>query len=139
MNTHLDLGNAPDAANMGDKAMTLVHSALAGRRTRSLTRSGGCRRSAPSCPCWEFGPGPQCPLEITGPLGGLDKQRAWIAEDGSTRSTVEVVAEELGLSLRWATATTTRATRSASQPLATPSHWSPFGVALERGGQSGAG
>jgi hypothetical protein len=31
---------------------------------------------------------------------------------GSARSTVEVLAEELGPSLRWATATTTRATRS---------------------------
>jgi hypothetical protein len=30
LDTHLDLGNAPGAANVGDKAMTLVHSALAG-------------------------------------------------------------------------------------------------------------
>jgi single-strand DNA-binding protein len=37
------------------------------------------------------------------------------AEDSSARSVVEVVAEELGASLRWATATTTRATRSPSQ------------------------
>jgi single-strand DNA-binding protein len=44
-------------------------------------------------------------------LGRL-QQRAWTAEDGSARSTVEVVAEELGPSLRWATATTTRTTRS---------------------------
>jgi hypothetical protein len=36
------------------------------------------------------------------------------AEDGSARSTVEVVAEELGPSLRWATATPVRATSSAS-------------------------
>jgi hypothetical protein len=36
---------------------------------------------------------------------------AWTAEDGSARSTVEVAAEELGPSLRWAT-TTTRITRS---------------------------
>ena len=28
--THVDLGDAPGAANAGDKAMTLVHSALAG-------------------------------------------------------------------------------------------------------------
>jgi single-strand DNA-binding protein len=42
-------------------------------------------------------------------------QRSWTAEDGSARSTVEVVAEELGPSLRWATATTTRATRSQDQ------------------------
>ena len=46
-------------------------------------------------------------------LGKL-QQRTWTAEDGSARSTVEVVAEELGPSLRWATATTTR-TRSQSQ------------------------
>jgi single-strand DNA-binding protein len=43
---------------------------------------------------------------------GRLKQRSWTAEDGSARSVVEVVAEELGPSLRWATATTTRATRS---------------------------
>jgi single-strand DNA-binding protein len=46
---------------------------------------------------------------------GRLQQRAWTAEDGGARSTVEVVAEELGPSLRWATATTTRATRSSSQ------------------------
>jgi single-strand DNA-binding protein len=44
-------------------------------------------------------------------LGRL-QQRSWTAEDGSARSVVEVVAEELGPSLRWATATTTRTTRS---------------------------
>jgi single-strand DNA-binding protein len=43
---------------------------------------------------------------------GRLQQRSWAAEDGSARSTVEVVAEELGASLRWATATTTRTTRS---------------------------
>jgi single-strand DNA-binding protein len=46
---------------------------------------------------------------------GRLQQRSWTAEDGSARSTVEVVVEELGPSLRWATATTTRATRSQSQ------------------------
>jgi single-strand DNA-binding protein len=46
---------------------------------------------------------------------GRLQQRAWTAEDGSARSAVEVVAEELGPSLRWATATTTRTTRSPSQ------------------------
>jgi single-strand DNA-binding protein len=43
---------------------------------------------------------------------GRLQQRTWTAEDGSARSAVEVVAEELGPSLRWATASTTRATRS---------------------------
>jgi single-strand DNA-binding protein len=46
---------------------------------------------------------------------GRLQQRAWTAEDGSARSVVEVVAEELGPSFRWATATTTRATRNSSQ------------------------
>ena len=46
---------------------------------------------------------------------GRLQQRTWTAEDGSARSTVEVMAEELGPSLRWATATTTRATRNSSQ------------------------
>jgi single-strand DNA-binding protein len=46
---------------------------------------------------------------------GRLQQRAWTAEDGSARSVVEVVAEELGPSLRWATAPATRATRSSSQ------------------------
>ena len=47
---------------------------------------------------------------------GRLQQRAWTAEDGSVRSTVQVVVEELGSSLRWATATTTRTTgaRTAS-------------------------
>jgi single-strand DNA-binding protein len=44
-------------------------------------------------------------------LGKL-QQRTWTAEDGSARSTVEVVAEELGPSLRWATATPARAIKS---------------------------
>jgi hypothetical protein len=35
---------------------------------------------------------------------GRLQQRSWTVEDGSARSTVEVVAEELGPSLRWATA-----------------------------------
>jgi single-strand DNA-binding protein len=49
-------------------------------------------------------------------LGRL-QQQAWTAEDGSARSAVQVVADELGPSLRWATATTTRTTRSQSQSL----------------------
>jgi single-strand DNA-binding protein len=44
---------------------------------------------------------------------GRLQQRSWTAEDGSARSAVEVVAEELGPSLRWATATPTRATSSS--------------------------
>jgi single-strand DNA-binding protein len=46
---------------------------------------------------------------------GRLQQRRWTAEDGSARSAVEVVVEELGPSLRWATATTTRTTRNSSQ------------------------
>jgi single-strand DNA-binding protein len=46
---------------------------------------------------------------------GRLQQRAWTAENGSARSVVEVVAEELGPSLRWATATTTRSTSSSRE------------------------
>jgi single-strand DNA-binding protein len=42
---------------------------------------------------------------------GRLRQRSWTAKDGSARSVVEVVADELGPSLRWAT-TMNRATRS---------------------------
>jgi single-strand DNA-binding protein len=45
---------------------------------------------------------------------GRLQQRSWTAEDGSARSTVEVVADELGASLRWATGTT-RTTRSQNR------------------------
>jgi single-strand DNA-binding protein len=44
---------------------------------------------------------------------GRLQQRSWTAEDGSARSAVEVVADELGPSLRWATATTTRMTQNS--------------------------
>ena len=44
---------------------------------------------------------------------GRLQHRAWTDQNGSARSTVEVVVEELGASLRWATATTTRATSSS--------------------------
>ena len=43
---------------------------------------------------------------------GRLQQRNWTAEDGRARSVVEVVAEELGASLRWATATTARRKQS---------------------------
>jgi len=37
--------------------------------------------------------------------------RSWTAEDATARSVVEVLAEELGPSLRWATATPSRVTK----------------------------
>jgi single-stranded DNA-binding protein len=46
---------------------------------------------------------------------GRLQQRSWTAEDGRARSTVEVVAEELGASLGWAMATTTRTTSNQDQ------------------------
>jgi Single-strand binding protein family len=46
---------------------------------------------------------------------GRLQQRTWTAEDGSARSVVEVVAEELGPSLRWATATPARVAQSSGE------------------------
>jgi single-strand DNA-binding protein len=45
---------------------------------------------------------------------GRLQQRAWTAEDGGAGSVVEVVADELGPSLRWATATPARSRRAAT-------------------------
>jgi single-strand DNA-binding protein len=45
---------------------------------------------------------------------GRLQRRSWTAEDASTRSVVEVVAEELGPSLRWATATPIKATSASN-------------------------
>ena len=42
---------------------------------------------------------------------GRLQQRTWTAEDGSAPSVVEVVAKELGPSLRWATARPERASK----------------------------
>ena len=46
---------------------------------------------------------------------GRLQQRTWTAEDGCARQVVEVVAEELGPSLRWATATPVKATRTSEE------------------------
>src|SRR5215217_749117 len=46
---------------------------------------------------------------------GRLQQRSWTAEGGSARQAVEVVADELGPSLRWTTARPTRATTSAGE------------------------
>jgi single-strand DNA-binding protein len=43
---------------------------------------------------------------------GRLQQRAWTAEDGSARSTVEVIADELGAEPAVGNATTTRTTRN---------------------------
>jgi single-strand DNA-binding protein len=45
---------------------------------------------------------------------GRLQQRAWTAEDDSARSVVEVVAEELGPSLRWAAAAPARITNNGA-------------------------
>ena len=49
---HLDLGDAPGRANLGDKVMTLVASALAGRLAPSAAWSRRHPPRVPSC----FGP-----------------------------------------------------------------------------------
>ena len=46
---------------------------------------------------------------------GRLQQRTWTDQDGSARSTVEVVAEDLGPSLRWATAGTTKVTQRGGE------------------------
>jgi single-strand DNA-binding protein len=47
---------------------------------------------------------------------GRVQQRSWTAEDGSAHSVVEAVAEELGPSLRWTTASHARAIKHSGGP-----------------------
>jgi single-strand DNA-binding protein len=63
---------------------------------------------------------------------GQLQQRAWTAEDGSARSVMEVVAEELGPSLRWPTARPEWVTRSTTKWRSRPTSsadlaWVPSG------------
>ncbi len=45
---------------------------------------------------------------------GRLEQRSWETSDGEKRSAVEVIADEIGPSVRWATATVERTTRSSA-------------------------
>ena len=45
-------------------------------------------------------------------VSGTLRQRSWETPDGDKRSTVEIIADEVGPSLRWATASIERAGRS---------------------------
>ncbi len=47
-------------------------------------------------------------------VSGTLKQRSWETPDGDKRSKVEVIADEVGPSLRWATASVERMGRSSS-------------------------
>ena len=47
---------------------------------------------------------------------GSFRTRAWIAGDGGERSTLEILAEEIGPSLRWATAEVTTQHLTDPQP-----------------------
>ena len=49
-------------------------------------------------------------------ISGRMNYRQWEADDGSKRSKVEVVADEVGPSLRWATATVERNEKTSSAP-----------------------
>ena len=48
-------------------------------------------------------------------VNGRLEQRSWEDQDGNKRSKVEVVADEIGPSLRWATAQVTKADRRAPE------------------------
>jgi single-strand DNA-binding protein len=71
-------------------------------------------------------------------VSGRLRQSSWTTEDGSTRTAIEVDAEEVGASLRWATARITRAARTGAgrgeqprqlaQPATGPGAGSPWDV-----------
>ena len=53
-------------------------------------------------------------------VAGRLEQRSWETENGEKRSVVEVVADEIGPSLRWATAKVERQGRSSSSDWSAP-------------------
>ena len=63
---------------------------------------------------------------VTGRL----EQRSWETENGEKRSVVEIVADEVGPSLRWATAQVERTSRSSGDSTG------PMGAAPSGGGRS---
>ena len=96
-------GASPAARTDGSHTMTRnrrsQHPALVGEGKRELRRQPHRRPRAAAHR------GRDRPGHVP---GGWLEQRTSTAEDGSGLSAVEVVAEELGHSLRWATATTTK-------------------------------
>ncbi|MGH8928332.1 MAG: single-stranded DNA-binding protein [Acidimicrobiia bacterium] len=52
---------------------------------------------------------------------GRLEQRSWETQDGEKRSTIEVSIDEIGPSLRWATANVNKTTRSGGGEMATTS------------------
>ena len=56
-------------------------------------------------------------------VNGRLEQRSWETQDGDKRSKVEVVADEIGPSLRWATATVTKNERRGPGEFSTRRRW----------------
>lgn len=55
-------------------------------------------------------------------VSGRLEQREWEGRDGNKRTAVELVADEVGASLRWATAEVTRNERRAPKPESKPAN-----------------
>jgi single-strand DNA-binding protein len=58
-------------------------------------------------------------------MGRLE-QRTWETQEGDKRSKVEIVADEIGPSLRWATAQVQKAERTATKSASVPADDEPF-------------
>ena len=69
-------------------------------------------------------------IVVTGRL----EQRSWETQDGDKRSKIEVVADEIGPSLRWATAQVTKNERSAGSGGGRPAPTRPTPNAPSDGG-----
>lgn len=58
-------------------------------------------------------------------VSGRTEQRSWVADGGATHSAVEIVADEISPSLRWATAVVTKTPRAETAPARFPSEQRP--------------
>ena len=77
-------------------------------------------------------------MVVTGRL----KQRSWENQEGEKRTVIEIEADDLGPSLKWATASVTKANRSSSPPRHRGGDWgaavaAPVGAVIERGDTTG--
>ncbi len=70
-------------------------------------------------------------------VNGRLEQRSWETEQGEKRSVVEIVADEIGPSLRWATAQVTRSERRGGG--GAPAGGGDFGGGRPSGGGGGGG
>lgn len=126
---------------MNDNTVTIIGNATrdpelrytqSGRAVANIGVAWNTRKRNPETNQWEDGEVSFFNVTVWGDLGehvaqsigkgqrvivvGRLRQRGWEDEDGNKRSAVEIVADEIGPSLKWGTTTYDRAERTTQAP-----------------------